>query len=347
MEVTMPTSSDNIMLKVCPRCSSTHSRNDSNCGHCASMAKAIREKLPDLRMRWRMGEDLSEGERKTLKSLTGFLDKAGLSEEQFLDQDPFPLPDELQGVHPSFSNRLIFFMDRMGQEGRKVESTRAATIFLNKVKEFVSGKKGTMNSRDFVDFALKHGVKPVMHADSEMLFAAWNHDDVMELWNQYRAEISAKEEIGEDKPEGLLSSLQAAVVAGVPSAGAFANLAKEYGVRPAKSFGDMPEQMAWHREDAETLGRMWKLDAEIDKGEERLAGLDRAIERLDQPPVKWPAMQKIRELSKERDQVRELVRQLNEKRARGLMARPHQSEEQLPGPKTASDRRLARILALA
>lgn len=329
----MPSGDNNILLKVCPRCSTTYSRYDTLCRRCTMMAKTIKDKMPDIRRRWRLGEDLTDHERSLLAHVPDFLARAGLSEEQFLAQEPFALPDELHGAGPSFRNRLLFFMDRMRSDGRKVTPTSAATLFLNKVEQLLTGRKGTMNGRDFADFALKHGVKPLMSADAEMQFAAWDHDDVMELWRQYQAEKAASAETEKKPEEGLVTSLQAASLAGMPSAKTFMDLAKERGIEPARVFGDLPEQVAWRREDAETLGRAWKLEAEISKTEERIGHLEQAIKELDQPPVKWPAMQRMREYAKEIEQLKVNLQKLLGQRE--------------TAPKTSSASRLERILSLA
>jgi len=330
----MPMKSDNILLKVCPRCSSVYSRYDTNCRRCASMAKTITDKIPDLRRRWSLGEELTDHEQALLAHVPDFLARAGLDEDAFLAQEPFALPDELQGVGPSFKNRLLFFMDRMRSEDRKVTPTSAATNFLNKVEQLLTGSKGTMNGRDFADFALKHGIRPLMSADAEMQFAAWDHDDVMELWKQYQAERATVAETEKEPGQGLVTSLQAAVLAGMPSAKTFADFAKKHGVEPARAFGDLPEQVAWRKEDIEALARAWKLESEITMTEERIARLERTVKELDQPPVKWPAMQRMREHAKEIESLRVHLQKLR-------------GQHSAPAPKTSSDNRLERILSLA
>lgn len=330
-----PVESDNILLKVCPRCGSTHSRYDTNCGHCAKLAKIIGEKLPDIRKRFAMGEPLSEGEQKLMKGMEEFLHRAGLDEESFLAQAPFPLPEETRGVRPTFRNRLLFFVDRMQQEGRQVTTTSAAARLLK-----------FNDRRNFVDFATDHGMRPLMSADSEQLYAAWRIEDVLKLLHERQAE-KATTALVEREPGQMVGTMEASRMLGIPGSMEFMDLAGEFGIEPAKSFGDKPEQMAWRIQDVEALRSIHVLDKEALAMEEKIQRIDQDIAKLQAKPMKWPEMKAFQEKTKERELIRHELAKIDqriEQEGRKLQEAAAKRQET---PKEASERRLALLLSFS
>jgi len=345
--VQKPQGESNILLKVCPICQGASSRYDVQCRYCARKARFIERivKAHEISKRQKSGEEIPKNEQDFLEHNQKLLERPITPKDlEFLEKAPFPLPEQLIVARPSFENRLQFFMDRMQEAGRKVHSTKAATLFFT---EF--GGTKPISKREFVTFAIDHGVKPLMSADWENLFAAWDAKDVLKLFHEFTAEHAARS-LTEAEPGKILSSLEASVALGTAGVKNFMDFAASAGIKPVKAFGDRPEQIAWRAEDVEVLQGPWRLRKELERLEETEQRLMRAIEMLNQPPVKWPAMQKLREKDKELIAIRALIAERKQalesdmERLQKLVAERETAEME---KKTSSDMRLARILALS
>lgn len=342
-----PEGESNILLKVCPVCQGASSRYDTECHHCAKKAQLLQRilKAKEIAERRESGETLSKEEQEFLKRSEKLLGEPVTPEDMaFLENAPFPLPEQMVVARPTFENRLQFFLDRMQEAGRKVSSTKAATRLFT---EF--GGKRPIGKREFVTFAIDHGVKPLMSADWENLFAAWDMRDVLRLFREYTAEQEARRST-EAEPGKILSSLEASALLGTAGVKDFMDFAASAGIRPAKEFGDRPEQTTWRAEDVEALREPWQLVRELRQLREAGQRLERSIEESNRPPVKWPAMQRMREATKKLTAVRSLVEEKRKALELG-MGRLHklvaEREAAETGKKTSSDLRLARLLSLA
>ena len=346
--VAIGASTDAILLKVCPRCRKPSSRHDTVCAICERRAKKTQSilKSRDIQKRKDAGLDISE-EEETFLEENEKLSLMDVTPEDIalLSEAPFKLPEEPVAVRPTLRNKLRFFMDRMRDKGRKVTTTYAASRLLKFDK-----------SSDFVDFAIDHGVRPLVSLDGQQRFAAWNTSDIIALNKERKAEKGTRELV-ETEQGKMLTSLEAAVRLGITSAKEFVDFATEFGAKPAKAFGNTPEQMAWHTEDVDILHRIRELDMKAELAEEAIQRLERDIAVLQSKPMKWPDMQAYREKTKSLETVRRELAQLEahiKKETSRLTAprQPEQPEQKKPlwkwappQPKESSDR-LARILAI-
>ena len=339
--VPKPVESDNILLKVCPRCKAPHSRYDSHCQRCTKKAKRTERilKANDIKDRLDAGERVSKEEQEFLSKNEALLSReVGPEDMALLEQAPFELPEETIAVRPTFRNRLQFFMDRMQEQGRKVTTTFAATKLLK-----------LDNKEDFVNFATDHGVRSLMTADWQELYAAWRVEDVLKLFHERQTE-KATRTVVETESGKMLTSQEAANMLGMPGTKMLVDLATEFGVKPARAFGDRPEQMAWHAADIEALRRVNELDAEAARMEEAVQRLEHDITALQAKPMKWPDMQAFRKKTEDLNIIRnELakVEQYLEREGLKLQELAAKREQAQAPAKEASDNRLVRILAIA
>lgn len=339
-----PPGESSVFLKVCPRCRMVQSKHDAKCKQCARQAKAIQEKIPPLLERVKAGDELTEKEQKLLEDTKSFLGRIGLDEQSFLAQAPFDLPEQMVSVRPTFKNRLRFFMDRMEDQGRNVTSTTAAATLL----EFP-------NKTDFVNFATDHGVKSLMTADWQEHYAAWRVEDILNLLHERQADKSAGAAV--EKGQGqVLSSHDAAARLGMPSARLFAELAGDFGVKPAEAFGDKPEQMAWHIADVEMLRNVHVLETKARKIEDDIQRMERDIAALqEKKPMKYPDMlayrkkgEELKALQVERAKIEQgLENEATKLHEAAIKREQQQPEAPQPQPQKGAADRLARILALA
>lgn len=333
---------DNIKLRICPTCHATYSKFDSFCERCTKIANLIEKKLPDINKHLESGEDLTPQEHSLLDKINNYLALVELDKENFLKQSPFKLSEDVVVVSPSYKNRLLFFMDRMRAAGRNVTTTQAATKLF---KEFGEEKK-PISKKEFINFAINHGVRPLMTADWEQLFAAWDVKDILKLKKEYDAEQTTTKNI-ELKPEGKLSSLEAASSINFPGIKSFVDFAISHGVEPSQSFGSSPEQMIWDKEDVELLGKIWKLEQEVRTLEESEQKISSVIERLEGSTMKYDQMlvfqQKKKDLLELQNLIKEKRDQIDQEsdKVKEIIANKKKA------PKEASDRRLAKILAIA
>jgi hypothetical protein len=336
---------DDMLLKVCPICQQPHSKGDQECRRCTRKAKRIERILRahEIQDKRDADEAVSKDEEAFLERNRKLLDEQVSPEDlKFLEKAPFQLGEQPVAVRPSFENRLLFFMDRMREVGRSVHSTQSAARLFTEY-----GQKQPIGKREFVTFAIDHGVKPLMSADWDNLYAAWDTQDILKLFKEFTAEQTARRLT---EPGKTLSSLEAAVASGITGAKSFVDFARSQGIEPANKFGERPEQMVWRAEDVEKLRITFRLHKEIEQLEEVERRLVQMIERLNEPPVKWPAMQKMREKSKELEGVRAMLtaKRRELENAAPPPAAPEPSEvqkaEEAEG-RTASDMRLTRILA--
>lgn len=335
---TLAIETDDILLKVCPRCQAPHSRYDANCKRCAKRAKKFEFilKLQDIRERSEAGQKVSSEEHKLLKdnSVLSFSEVTP-KDLALLTEAPFPLPEELMAVRPTYKNRLQFFLDRAQEQGRKMTTTYAASKLLK-----FDGKD------DFVNFATDHGVKSVMTADWEQRFAAWRVEDILKLFHERQADTVTKK-VTETEPGKLLTSPEASSMLGIPGAKTFVDLATEYGVKPAKTFGDKPEQMAWNVTDVESLRRIHKLESDATSMEEAIQKLERDIAVLNSKPMKHPDMLALREKTKDINLIRNELAKIEQHIEREALKLQGLAEQPAEPAKEASERRLTRIFALA
>jgi hypothetical protein len=326
---------------VCPRCQAPHSRYDANCKRCAKRAKKLEFilKLRDIRERSEAGQKVSPEEHKLLKD-NNVLSWSEVTPKDLalLTEAPFALPEELSAVRPTYKNRLQFFLDRAQEQGRKMTTTHAASKLLK-----FDGKD------DFVNFATDHGVKSVMTADWEQRFAAWRVEDILKLFHERQADTVTKK-VTETEPGKLLTSPEASSMLGIPGTKTFVDLATEYGVKPAKTFGDKPEHMAWNVADVESLRRIHQLEAEAVHIEDAIQKLERDIAVLNSKPMKHPDMLVWREKTKDLGIIRNELTKIEqhlEREALKLQGLAEKQEQPVEPTKEASGHRLARILALA
>lgn len=340
-----PTES-NVELKVCPRCNAPSSRFDTNCQRCAKRGRLIEQtiKVQELEQKRLAGEKVTKEEQEFLKRNERLLDRDVSQEDlDFLEEAPYELPGELVVVRPTYKNRLQFFLDRMQAEGRKVTTTHAAAKFL----KFDEG--GFVNKKDFIDFATDHGVRPLMSADWESLYAAWRIEDIIKLSHERMAERSAKK-LTETKPGEVLTSAQAFAAIGMAGARDFIEFAKTNGIKPAQAFGEKAEQIVWHAEDVESMRRLWETEKDIAQLEQAEERIKRELAIVMKPPMKYPQMLRMRELNKDTAAILDSLtkaRQQHEREQAMIQELATKREEERAGKKKASDSRLARILAVA
>jgi len=280
----------NIMLKVCSRCQLPQSIHDTTCKRCAKRAKRTETilKTRALKERQTAGEKLSKDEMEFLNKHQGLLDiKVKPEDLALLEQKPFNLPEDTVYVRPTFKNRLQFFIDRMRSEGRLVTTTFAAAKQLN------------FDSKDdFVNFATDHGVKSLMSADWKEHYAVWSLTDIIDLNRERQADLSAGALV-EKEPGNVLSSIDAAHKLGMASVIEFVELATDFGVKPAGSFGDKPEQKAWRLSDVEALRHVRDLETRAHQIEEKIQRIERDIAAAKSQTMKYQDMLAYRKKNEE------------------------------------------------
>lgn len=336
--VPQPTESDNVMLKVCPRCQTPHSKSETVCKRCTKRAKKIERilKLQDIRKRKETGQEVSEKELELLKNdqKLSFVEITP-QDETFLAEAPFELTKDLIVVRPTFKNRLQFFMDRMQEKGRKVTTTYAAT----KLLKFDS-------KTDFVNFAIDNGVKSLMTADWDQHYAAWRVEDILKLFQERQAE-KATRTVVERQPSKVMTSTEASNMLKIPGTQTFIDLATEFGIKPAQTFGDKPEQMTWHITDVKALRRVNELNLEASRMEEAIQRLERDITALHTKPMKWPDIQAFREKTEHLKLIRNELTKIEQLLKQEGLKLQELAEKHEQTPKEASNKRLMQLLALA
>jgi len=145
-------SGEGVLRRVCRKCGRKYPPNISQCRRCARKALEIQQKLES-------GENVSPEDVR-------------LIEEQLYTLPP---PKRLT---PSSSEKLKDFIARRTHGSEKLYTTTYAASKL----------LGFGDKESFVNYALKHGLKPGVTFDNALLYAAWKIPELLPLVRSARVE---------------------------------------------------------------------------------------------------------------------------------------------------------------